>query len=1462
MISLKSAIDMPKNPNLKTKYESNDPNFKASTAGTKQVTRKIPTRQSNKSNNSSSSEDDYQSPIKESHPSLITETHTMAISQEQLEQILQRVLIATAEGRSNAGTYKSDVELLQVNNYQFWSKAIKASLKLMNLWLDPSKNPDQMTQDEKKINEKAANYLLTRIDSFNMSQITSENDACFVTIWNTLKQFHEPDNPMQLIDFYSNIYKIIHKPNEDVRLHLIKLDAQFETLLNIDQKLPEEHKVAIMLASVRDSEEFSELFQAARWQKKALLTVKSVRDSIIAAYDSKKSNNRYTYTQPSAAHAVNKTFRKHNTRVPRDPQKGWGCPDCRMDNHTTENCFKKNKKRRQGLTFSKVSNSVEHEEPQQIAANVATNHISKRQRPISPTQSSIKERLGPKVSSDPSPYHEIYPRPSYDEDFIDLNVLEICNSDSMDSGINKLSSQNFNNHSNVLQTEKLKSENHYLPNYELNKNFICMSSFVNQTEEKNKTIMNSKTSFWLIDSGASLTICNDSKILQNYSEKEGNFVTISDGSKIKIQGFGMMSFEVTDIKNTKHVFKFEKVAFIPSLSINLISVKDLIDMKLSVYFSHKSCTVKYNDIEIILANQRNNVFSTKIKHTAIFDQTNQCIHDLHKKMSHRNLKQIKRASENLKLKIKKCNCSDQCIDCIKAKLAEPTFPQISDKPFKPLMLITSDLCGPFQVQSIGGAKYFITFTDVATDYTEVYTLKLKSDALEIIKRFMEKCKVIFGTYPMKYRADRGGEFTANELQNFLSSKGISLEYTVPQTPQQNGISERKNRTLVESIRTILSAKNLPQRLWAEALHYSNDTFNAIPKIGKAKSPKENFFNQKFEHRFEEFGHPVIYNIIESNRSKLLSKGEEGIFVGLDHESKGFHIYSKDRILIRRNVKFLEISKSNPNSETSANKTKIETKRRSERLKTKQENFLNSTQIEPKTFKQAMKSDQKDKWEEAMKSEILSITNHKTWEVVNLPRDRTPIGSKWVFKIKTDSFGNKIYKARLVAQGFTQKYGQDYDEVFAPVVRSTSFRVLLTIAGRQNMTIMQFDVKTAFLNGNLDSEIYMKPPKGIEISDKVFKLKRSLYGLKQAARIWNHTMNECLQKLNFVQSKYDSCLYVNKTNITPCYLIVHVDDMLIASKDTKFINEIASRISNSFELKSLGEVQQFVGINVKRDINGTYIINQSNYIQKIAETFRLEDAKLSPYPMDLGYFKIESDLLPNTNTQYRKIIGMLLYVSTNTRPDISAAIGILSQRLSKPRKIDLNESYRVVKYLLKTSNHSLVLGDKNSEVLLTAFSDANWGENREDRKSSSGFLCQVFGGTVSWLSKRQRVVATSTTESEYYALAETVKEIKWLKGLLSDFDLHSNIPIKISTDSQPCMKMITNEKFSNETKHIDVRYHFTKEEVLNGTIQLVYIPSELNLADMLTKPLSGTKIRALREMANLKEIKDSIQLKFD
>ena len=395
-----------------------------------------------------------------------------------------------------------------------------------------------------------------------------------------------------------------------------------------------------------------------------------------------------------------------------------------------------------------------------------------------------------------------------------------------------------------------------------------------------------------------------------------------------------------------------------------------------------------------------------------------------------------------------------------------------------------------------------------------------------------------------------------------------------------------------------------------------------------------------------------------------------------------------------------------------------------------------------------------------------------------------------------------------------------------------------------------DVKTAFLNGNLEDEIFLRQPPGFKTSDKVYKLKKSLYGLKQAARVWNLTLHNELIKLNFIQSSVDKCLYVLRDGNSVCYLLVHVDDIILASDNEKLLEMIKRKVGEKFEIKDLGLVKHYLGIDVSKDKNGNFMLSQSQYIQKIVETAGLSDSKTSKHPLDVGYFKALDENFLDDNHEYRKLIGMLLYLTTHSRPDISASVAILSQRIANPRQVDMNEVKRVIKYLKETSNLKLSLSNVLGEQKLQAFSDANWAEDRLNRKSNSGFICKINGGTVSWCCRKQDIIALSSTEAEYIALSETCKEIIWLKRLVNIFDKALANDCTIFSDSQSCMKMTKNDKFSNRTKHIDTKFHFVKDLVSKNAVKIEYVATENNIADMFTKPLANTKLKFFRELAGL------------
>lgn len=1423
---------------------------------------------------------------------------------------------------------KIDLVLLNNTNYDDWAKKIKYSLQLNKLWIDPTKNKEDLNETESEINKNAFLFLACHLDEQNGNLINSSNENCFITTWNDINIHFKPRRSTVLADIISTLKELNHQSNEPVASHLMKLEKQFSRLSEIGQAMNEEVKVAHILASIKNSPDFANIFHSALWEDVSTLTVAKAKSILI-------STQRNVLNSESAHQSKQlwskQKFPQRNSRTPRNPMKGYRCPSCQMDNHSKEECTKSrpSSKRENNRKNANQATEVSQDifESSSVASAYSSNsrahQASNALINASPEQGSILSRLGPnlkrrrsiganktsrfcKTASSSNEYYSSSSELDLDskDDLLLLNhdlseMDEDMLFDSSTGNSSKLVKINNVNHNSFQklhnQCETLFSHTHQsITKHKMlnNDEPICMNYLINQKSNRinklncmnyisnsivnnvfcsqklrnkrlNSTNNSKYQSKWIVDSGATLHISSHSNILSDFIHHSGDCVVISDGSKIPIKGYGTLSFTLRDkISNSTHDIVMKNVAFVPDFSVNLISVKALTSLQGCVKFTNSACFLEHDRISIELAKAINSAYVLTILHNS--EQNNQtaytCIHDWHRKMGHKNISDLKVAIKILKLPVSKCNCSNECISCLKGKFHALPFPKQSEKPKQPREVITTDLCGPFKTQSLGGSKYFVTFTCVNTDYTEVAAIRNKSDCKTELVNYIERCKTQFGTAIKILRSDRGGEYLDTSVQNYLKSNGIIFQCSTPRCPQQNGISERKNRTLTEALRTMLIGKNLPNFLWAEALYHANNTLNMIPKGADKLSPKEKFFNQLFNKSFIEFGTKVFYLTNTENRSKLDEKGIEGIFVGFDFNSKGYRIYSGGRIRIERHVKILESSTNESNNLTPdiddfmindipKESISSDSPRRSERLKAQQAHTTKTNYYEPKTYKQAISCEDKDKWLLAMTEELTSIHDNNTWSIVDLPNGRTAIGCRWVFKLK-DCDDIKRYKARLVAQGFTQKYGEDYDEVFAPVTRSSTFRILLTIASARKYVVKQYDVKTAFLNGNLSEEIYMKPPPGYQETNQVLKLHKSLYGLKQAARVWNQTLKTAMVSVNFNQSKSDECLFIFKDQSHICYAIVHVDDMIFASDSVELIERLVTELNKSFGLKCLGDVKNYLGIEVSKDDKGAFSLCQTKYIDKIALDSQLQDSKGAKFPLDPGYHKLTDENHLENNTEYRKIIGKLLYISTNTRPDISAAVGILAQRVSKPRSLDYNEALRIIRYLTHTKTLKLHLFDQSNQTPLITYADSDWAEDRTSRKSISGVIVKVFGGPASWSSRKQDIVSTSTTEAEFYALSEAVKESLWLSHILKDFDINVEHPLPIRSDNQSTIKMVENSKFSSRTKHIDVRLHFVRDNVDKEIIKINYIPSEDNVADLLTKPLAGIKIQHLRRLASL------------
>lgn len=484
----------------------------------------------------------------------------------------------------------------------------------------------------------------------------------------------------------------------------------------------------------------------------------------------------------------------------------------------------------------------------------------------------------------------------------------------------------------------------------------------------------------------------------------------------------------------------------------------------------------------------------------------------------------------------------------------------------------------------------------------------------------------------------------------------------------------------------------------------------------------------------------------------------------------------------------------------------------------------------------------------MRTEYDALMENNTWTLVSRPINDKVLKSKWVFRIKTNQDGSiEKHKARLVARGDQQIEGIHYDEVFAPVARLETIRTLLASSVARKMHVHQLDVVTAYVQGDLNDDVYMEQPEMFEKPgqrDKVCKLSKPLYGLKQAGREWYRKLDNYLVNLGFKNTEINPCVYVDCRANHDTVIVVYVDDLLIASKSLTNISTIKRKLSRQFKMKDLGNVREILGMEVERQGElGDVTIVQKGYIRDMLSRFGMSDCKPigTPLEQNIDIAAIESE---NENevvdVPYRELVGSLIYLGNASRPDIAFAANFLSRFCNNPNLIYWKMAKRVLRYLKGTIDYKIRYSAEDD--CLTAYVDSDWAGDTSDRRSNTGYVAVLAGGPISWSSRKQRTVALSTMEAEYMALSDATKEIVYIRDLLKHIRHESILsePTVIYCDNQSAIKLSKNSVFHSRSKHIDIRYHFSREAQERGDIIVKYVPTDEMSADVLTKSIPKNK----------------------
>lgn len=912
----------------------------------------------------------------------------------------------------------------------------------------------------------------------------------------------------------------------------------------------------------------------------------------------------------------------------------------------------------------------------------------------------------------------------------------------------------------------------------------------------------------------------------------------------------------------------------------------------------------------------------------------------HRRLGHISFERVKRLVKDGILSTLDFTESETCIDCIKGKQTNKSK-KGAKRSSAILEIIHSDICCPDM--DAYGQKYFITFIDDYSRYMHLYMLHNKSEALEAFKVFKAEVEKQCGKQIKIVRTDRGGEYYGRYTEDgqaqgpfakFLQENGIVAQYTMPGSPDQNGVAERRNRTLLDMVRSMLSSSKLPKSLWIEALKTAAYILNRVPTKAVQRTPFELFKGWKPSLRhMRVWGCPSEVRIYNPQEKKLDPRTISGYFIGYSEKSKGYKFYCPShstRIVESRNAKFLEndlISGSDQFQDTDpirdlpstsserlvvihnapqvqsgtrqqvneephdAEDTQVEQPvqetpvvieqeveqhnheenvgqnlRRSTRERKSaipsdyvvylQESDYNVGAIDdPESYLQAMSCERSELWYNAMKEEMNSMRSNDVWDLVELPKDVKPIGCKWVFKTKKDSLGNiERHKARLVAKGFTQREGIDYSETFSPVSKKDSLRILLALVAYFDLELQQMDVKTAFLNGDLEEEVYMKQPEGFSSSEGehlVCKLKKSIYGLKQASRQWYLKFHDVISSFGFVENVMDQCIYQKVSGSKICFLILYVDDILLATNNKGMLYEVKQFLSKNFDMKDMGEASYVIGIKIHRDRHRGFLgLSQETYINKILERFRMKDCSPCIAPVVKGD-KFSLDQCPKNdfereqmkNNPYASIVGSLMYAQVCTRPDIAFIVGMLGRYQSNPGIDHWKAAKKVLRYLQGTKNFMLTYRRTDSLEVI-GYSDSDFAGCVDTRKSTSGYIFMLAGGAISWRSAKQTMIATSTMEAEFISCFEATSQGLWLKSFITELRIVDSIsrPIQIHCDNSSAVFLAKNNRSGSRSKHIDIKYLSIKERVKFEKVVIKDIDTDSMLADPLTKGMPPFKFK--------------------
>jgi len=1037
---------------------------------------------------------------------------------------------------------------------------------------------------------------------------------------------------------------------------------------------------------------------------------------------------------------------------------------------------------------------------------------------------------------------------------------------------------------------------------------------------------------WYLDNGASNHMTGNRSFFYEIDETITGKVRFGDDSRIDIRGKGDILF-ITQNEEKKVL---ADVYFIPDLKSNIISLGQATEAGCDVRMKDSYLTLHDKSGNLIVRANRakNRLYKVimEIDESICFQLESQSdSRKLHARLGHIGFNVMKvMMSKDLvsglpKIKLEKETCSS----CLLGKQARAPFPKATSyRASKLLELVHGDLCGPISPSTAGKKRYVFVLIDDHSRYMWSILLIEKGEAFDKFRRFKASVEHETGASIKTLRTDRGGEFTSTEFQSFCEVAGIQRHLTAPYTPQQNGVVERRNRTLLEMTRSILKHMGVPNYLWGEAIRHSTYLINRVAtKALNSQTPYEVFKGRKPDiNHVRVFGCIGYTKIDTHNVKKLDDRSRTLVHLGTEPGSKAYRMFdpTSKRIIVSRDVVFDEdkswkwnkqnteeneqpgnfkvtfgdfgnqgleqrqeetenISHTDEGNETTNideqeeqassiseddedNEMEHTEPRRSTRVSKRPgylddyiclaeeegERLLLLLNEEPWDFKEAME----DKvWRDACEDEIKSIVKNNTWSLVDLPVGAKAIGLKWIFKLKRNADGSiSKHKSRLVAKGYIQRHGVDFDEVFAPVARIETIRFIIALAASNGWEIHHLDVKTAFLHGDLKEDVYVNQPEGFEIKGsegKVYKLHKALYGLRQAPRAWNEKLNQVLESLKFTRCSKEPSLYRKGVKDQKLLVAVYVDDLLVTGSNVSMIYEFKEEMSANFEMSDLGLLTYYLGIEVSQGEDGIRL-SQERYAKKILSQTGMGECNAVLTPMEFGLkLSIASDEQSIDEKEYRRNIGCLRYL-LHSRPDLAFCVGMLSRYMHDPKKSHGAALKQILRYLKGTTSLGFHF-KRTSKTELMGYSDSSHNIDEDDGRSTTAQIFYLNTCPLTWCSQKQGTVALSSCEAEFMASTEAAKQAIWLQELLEEVSEKPCNKVMIRLDNKSAIALTKNPVFHGRSKHIHKRYHFIRECIENNLVDVQHIPGSEQKADILTKALGRIKFKEMRDLVGMKDI---------